>query len=841
MSGTLGGKFYSSLRKRLQSDGKLTWAKLLVIMKLLIALFALILFCAWSASQILTPCPDQCVCEEQFFEESRGVGAKVNCSGRRLKKFPWPLPQLTTTLLLQNNRISRLEGWHFNNMVYLMELHLEGNRIKKIRHGSLGYLPSLHTLYLQDNRIEELAFGVFRNCSKLKTLNLARNKLPKLTYAAFDGLDQLETLDLSGNAIGTLEDGTFVGLYRLQKLLLHSNQITNIGAYLFADVFSLTSLYLYKNRISVIEKDAFSRLLSLKILSLSDNKITRVPQRMVTGLKNLEELYLHRNRINEIEPWTFTATKKLRQLYLYSNLLTFIPDNMFEELYSLRVLHLGINTITYIANDAFRDLGNLNLLYLDSNHLTLLNSKTFNGLRSLKDLHIFFNNISYVGKGTFDHLKSLSRLLWDVPEAYRQSMPPSDVVTKGSALHCDCNVRWLKEWLLDKNLGDITCASPAKVKGVSLTKLKEKHLVCEPLKVSVYPKKTLVLLGQNVQLHCESNTGATFSWMLNGTLLETDQYRVPNPLGTLTLKGLAEEDLGEYVCVAQSEAGFAASHAMVTAGVRPQFTTYPEPVDATVPQKPVVFKCQARGSPAPAIKWFKDDLLIVGTPEESRFHITMEGSLVFMGKRYHITREGSLVIFDPRVEDEGTYKCQAENALGQVSYGVSLYVEMDDKCQRGCNKGGVCTAVQYECICTKGFYKKGDQCVEEKKKTTKKREEFGSGSGSGSGSEPDKGSGSGSQTGSEGKEKSGIETSGSHKEKPTKSTSNVGSGAGVDQEESGDESPTEQGSGKESSGGYAGGESDDGSFETWEPGKKKSKKFGREQAQPLNPLDAPPS
>lgn len=84
--------------------------------------------------------------------------------------------------------------------------------------------------------------------------------------------------------------------------------------------------------------------------------------------------------------------------------------------------------------------------------------------------------------------------------------------------------------------------------------------------MSVYPKKTLVLLGQNVQLHCESNTGATFSWMLNGTLLETDQYRVPNPLGTLTLKGLAEEDLGEYVCVAQSEAGFAASHGMVTAG-----------------------------------------------------------------------------------------------------------------------------------------------------------------------------------------------------------------------------------------------------------------------------------
>lgn len=111
---------------------------------------------------------------------------------------------------------------------------------------------------------------------------------------------------------------------------------------------------------------------------------------------------------------------------------------------------------------------------------------------------------------------------------------------------------------------------------------------------------------------------------------------------------------------------------------RPQFTIYPSPVDAREPQKPVVFKCRAKGSPTPQIKWFKDGLLILGTPEESRFHITIEGALVFMGKRFHVTREGSLIIFDPRVEDEGTYKCTAENELGKVSYDVSLYVEMSE-------------------------------------------------------------------------------------------------------------------------------------------------------------------
>ena len=111
---------------------------------------------------------------------------------------------------------------------------------------------------------------------------------------------------------------------------------------------------------------------------------------------------------------------------------------------------------------------------------------------------------------------------------------------------------------------------------------------------------------------------------------------------------------------------------------RPQFTTYPSPVDAREPQRPVVFKCRAKGSPTPQIKWFKDGLLILGTPEESRFHITIEGALVFMGKRFHVTREGSLIIFDPRVEDEGTYQCMAENKLGKVFYDVSLYVEMSE-------------------------------------------------------------------------------------------------------------------------------------------------------------------
>lgn len=76
----------------------------------------------------------------------------------------------------------------------------------------------------------------------------------------------------------------------------------------------------------------------------------------------------------------------------------------------------------------------------------------------------------------------------------------------------------------------------------------------------------MALYGENIQIQCRTNMGATYDWILNGKRLEADQYRVPTPLGKLTIYGLAEEDLGEYVCIAQNEAGIGASHAMITIG-----------------------------------------------------------------------------------------------------------------------------------------------------------------------------------------------------------------------------------------------------------------------------------
>ena len=68
--------------------------------------------------------------------------------------------------------------------------------------------------------------------------------------------------------------------------------------------------------------------------------------------------------------------------------------------------------------------------------------------------------------------------VWDVPEAYRQSMPPTAKKTKGSRLNCDCNARWLRDWLIETELGDITCAFPSSLSGVSVAQLDVRHFVC---------------------------------------------------------------------------------------------------------------------------------------------------------------------------------------------------------------------------------------------------------------------------------------------------------------------------------------------------------------------------
>ncbi|XP_048583635.1 leucine-rich repeats and immunoglobulin-like domains protein 3 [Nematostella vectensis] len=741
-------------------------------------------------------CPAKCECSREKIAGELSTGILVNCTGRRLRNFPLPLPPRTSTLLLNDNRLSLLRYDFFLGLNNIRTLDLSGNRFSKIRFNTFGYLPGMKKLNLRRNGIKEIEFGAFRNLTALESLILSKNKLRRLTYAMFDTLSYLRLLDLSQNGINDVQPGAFVGLKSLSSLLLNDNLLTSIPSHLLPDLYSLKSLYLYRNRISEIGPNAFERLTALQVLSLVDNRLTGLTRSMFSGLKSLRELYLQRNQIQDIEPWTFTSLKSLASLYMYSNSLKKVEKNMFADLKALRVLHLGINTIQYIIDGSFRDLGNLLTLYLDSNQLTVISRDTLLGLTNVKDIHVYFNKLRYVARDAFKPNPQLTRIVWDVPALFRRTRPEFANMV-GNMLHCDCNALWFRDWLISHAYTrDVTCQTPPRLKGVLLGNLNDSDIKCDPVVVTVSPKKKLVREWESVELYCNVNTGAVYTWTVNGSAVVLDDLHTINPLGTLQIASVSKlRDVGEYVCIARNAAGFGAASLELYIGVRPKFKTLPVPVEADEPGKPVLFKCSADGYPNPTISWKRDGLLITSSStSNSQYQVTNEGALLYHGKKHFITKEGSLIIFDPSEDDEGSYTCEAANEVGKAIHRITLYVDISDKCR--CNRGGVCRAKTYRCECTTGFHRIGDQCEEDYKPTAKpiQKRKLPTGQGSGDVSGGNSGSAE-SGSGSVVIDKQKPEVSGEASGDGLGGTENSGSGTSKFGESSG------EGSGRKSSSG----------------------------------------
>ncbi|GFS23871.1 muscle M-line assembly protein unc-89-like [Elysia marginata] len=72
------------------------------------------------------------------------------------------------------------------------------------------------------------------------------------------------------------------------------------------------------------------------------------------------------------------------------------------------------------------------------------------------------------------------------------------------------------------------------------------------------------------------------------------------------------------------------------------------------------FECRVKGHPRPTIRWFKDDLEITDSPRYQFGH-AHDGVI-------------SMVIEDIVHEDEGHYRCRAENSEGLASTSAYLFV-----------------------------------------------------------------------------------------------------------------------------------------------------------------------
>nr|XP_030722303.1 leucine-rich repeats and immunoglobulin-like domains protein 3 isoform X3 [Globicephala melas] len=640
-------------------------------------------------------CPVPCRC----------LGDLLDCSRQRLSRLPEPLPPWVARLDLSHNRLSFIKASSTSHLHSLREvklnnneletipnlgpvsanitlLSLAGNKIVEILPGHLRRFQSLETLDLSGNNISELKTAL--PPLQLKYLYINSNRVTSMEPGYFDSLaNTLLVLKLNRNRISALPPKMF-RLPQLQHLELNRNKIKNVDGLTFQGLGALKSLKMQRNGVTKLMDGAFWGLSNMEILQLDHNNLTEITKGWLYGLLMLQELHLSQNAITRISPDAWEFCQKLSELDLTFNHLSRLDDSSFLGLSLLNTLHIGNNKVSYIADCAFRGLSSLKTLDLKNNEISWTiedMNGAFSGLDKLRRLILQGNRIRSITKKAFTGLDALEHL--DLSDnaimslqgnAFSQMKKLQQLHLNTSSLLCDCQLKWLPQWVAENNFQSFvnaSCAHPQLLKGRSIFAVSPDGFVCDSRSGS----KTQVFLSLVPSYVC--CTTLPFTICCHGDLCKT-KYDFPKPQITVqpeTQSAIKGSNLS-FICSAASSSDspmtFAwkkdnellhdaemENYAHLRAQVLPSFTK--TPMDLTIRAGAMArLECAALGHPAPQIAWQKDGGTDFPAARERRMHVMPEDDVFF--------------IVDVKIEDIGVYSCTAQNSAGSISANATLTV-----------------------------------------------------------------------------------------------------------------------------------------------------------------------
>ena len=106
------------------------------------------------------------------------------------------------------------------------EIYLEHNRITELRNGTFSRLTQCTNLNIYSNVIETIEENAFNGMARLERLLLYANKLKFLQHSMFNGITSLTYLHVEYNSIETIQDAYFRNLFKLHTLRLGRNKLS---------------------------------------------------------------------------------------------------------------------------------------------------------------------------------------------------------------------------------------------------------------------------------------------------------------------------------------------------------------------------------------------------------------------------------------------------------------------------------------------------------------------------------------------------------------------------------------------------------------------------------------
>ncbi|XP_067907284.1 leucine-rich repeats and immunoglobulin-like domains protein 3 isoform X2 [Heterodontus francisci] len=598
-------------------------------------------------------CPARCSC----------VGELLDCGRRKLTRVPAPLPSWIVRLDLSHNRITSINGSLFNNLHSLREVKITHNELTAVP--SFGIVASNITLLsLSNNKIVEVQSEQLTPFQSMETLDLSNNHIFELN--TFPPL-QLRYLYINNNKIPSLDPGCFDNLSNtLQVLKLNRNKISAIPSKMFK-LSHLQHLQLDFNNLTEITKGWLYGLLMLQQLNLSQNAINRINPDAWEFCQKLSELDVSFNELTRLEDSSFVGLSLLGQLYIGNNQVSYIADGAFGGLSSLYSLDLKNNEISWTIEDmngAFSELSKLKKLGLQGNRIRSITRKAFSGLDALEHLDLSNNAIMSVQSNTFSQMKKLHELHLNT-----------------TSLLCDCQLKWLHQWVTDNGFQpfiNASCAHPQWLKGKSIFATKPEDFVCDDFpkpEIIEQPETQAAVKDSNVSFICSaassSDSPMTFAWKKDNEVLhngEIENYAHLRSQGgevmeyttILRLRHVNFSSEGKYQCVISNHFGSSYSNkAKLTVNMLPSFTK--SPTDLTIRAGAMArLECAAVGHPTPQIAWQKDGGTDFPAARERRMHVMPEDDVFF--------------IVDVKIEDIGIYSCTAQNSAGAISANATLIV-----------------------------------------------------------------------------------------------------------------------------------------------------------------------